>query len=106
MQILFIYMKGDLSVKISFLYFYIPGVIILTAFDLFIVNGIDVNLKWIGFVFAFWLIVGSYKSCQKFLIRDNKGKMISRMPVLMFKSLIMVHTVLYYFSFFRGRSLF
>jgi len=105
MQILFIYMKGDLSVKISFLYFYIPGVIILTAFDLFIVNGIDGNLKWIGFVFAFWLIVGSYKSCQKFLIRD-KGKIISRMPVLMFKSLIMVHTVLYYFSFFRGRSLF
>tara|TARA_Y100000782_G_C9994251_1_gene185827 strand:+ start:155 stop:472 length:318 start_codon:yes stop_codon:yes gene_type:complete len=105
MQILFIYMKGDLSVKISFLYFYIPGVIILTAFDRFIVNGIDENLKWVGFAFAFWLIVGSYKSCQKFLIRD-KSKMISRLPVLMFKSLIMVHTVLYYFSFFRGRSLF
>jgi len=105
MQILFIYMKGDLSVKISFLYFYIPGVIILTAFDLFLVNGVDENLKWIGFALAFWLIVGSYKSCQKFLARD-KGNIISRLPALMFKSLIMVHTVLYYFSFFRGRSLF
>ena len=105
MQILFTYMKGDLSVKISFIYFYIPGILILIAFDRFIVDGIDDNLKWIGFAFAFWLIIGSYKSCQKFLIKD-KSKMISRIPALMFKSLIMVHSVLYYFSFFRGQSLF
>ena len=105
MQILFTYMNGNLSVKISFLYFYIPGVLILIAFDRFVVDGIDDNLKWIGFAFAFWLIIGSYKSCQKFLIKD-KSKMISRIPTLMFKSLIMVHAVLYYFSFFRGYGLF
>ena len=105
MQILFTYMKGNLSVKITFLNFYIPGVLILIAFDRFVVDGIEDNLKWIGFAFAFWLIIGSYKSCQKFLIKD-KSKMISRIPTLMFKSLIMVHAVLYYFSFFRGQSLF
>ena len=46
MQILIIYMKGDLSAKISFLYFYIPGILILIAFDRFIVDGINDNLKW------------------------------------------------------------
>lgn len=95
------YIKGEYILIRSFLIF-TTGIIVAEFINQTLVLSLGLLLfKWITFGLVFWLILGSYRSCQNF-INTNRGSLKKRMPALMFKSFIMVYAVYYYMIFFRS----
>ena len=95
------YIKGE-YILIRSLMIFIVGIIITEFINQALVLSLGLTIfKWIAFGLVFWLILGSYRSCQNF-INTNRGSLKKRMPALMFKSFVMVYAVYYYMIFFRS----